>query len=133
MGWKKIIIGEKVPDKDDPAYKDKREQAENAGKQFAETLRLNKGAAYVQGFASRHTKMFLALVFGFVLFSIGLNVYRMCTAVKRHYQPASAIERQEKELHFERHHQKENQVIDSPVNKSNNPPNIEDYEAYRKD
>ena len=132
MGWKKIIMGERMPDKDDPAYKENREQAEKAGKTFAETLRLNKAAAFVQNFATKHNKVFLTAVFSFVLFSVSLNLYRMCTAVKHQYQPASAIQRQEKELHFQRHHQKENQYIDAPVKKSNNPKNIEEYEAYRE-
>ena len=35
MSWKKFIIGEKMPDKDDPAYKEKRVQANKAGKTFA--------------------------------------------------------------------------------------------------
>ena len=118
MSWKKFIIGEKMPDKDDPAYKEKREQANKAGKTFAETLRLNKAAACVQGFATRHNKLFLALVFGFVLFSVSLNLYRMCTAVQYQHHPASA---------------KENQYIDSPIKKSQTPQRIEEYEAYRKD
>lgn len=133
MGWKKIIMGEKMPDKDDPDYKEKREQAEKAGKTFAETLRLNKMAACVQGFATRHNKLFLALVFGFVLFSVSLNLYRMCTAVQRQYHPESAIERQEKELHFKRHHPHIDDYVDAPINNSNTPQNIEEYEVYRKD
>ena len=133
MSWKKFIIGEKMPDKDDPAYKEKREQANKAGKTFAETLRLDKAAACVQGFAMKHNKLFLALVFGFVLFSVSLNLYRMCTAVSYHQHPASAIERQEQELIMERHHQKENQYIDSPIKKSQTPQRLEEYEAYRKD
>ena len=57
----------------------------------------------------------------------------MCTAVQYQHHPASAIERQEQELIMERHHQKENQYIDSPIKKSQTPQRIEEYEAYRKD
>ena len=132
MGWKKIIIGEKMPDKDDPAYKEKREKAENAGKTFAETLRLNKAAAYVQGFATKHTKLFLGGVFAFVLFSVSLNLYRMCTAVQRHNNPVSAIERQEKALHLQRHHQQQNEQREQNNQIANSRLNDE-YEAYRED
>lgn len=129
MGWKKLIIGEKMPDKNDPAYKEKREQAEKAGKTFAETLRLDKAAAYVQRFASGHNKMFLALVFSFVLFSISLNLYRMFTAVKHRYQPTSAIERQESELHLKRHHQANEQIKDmNTINKQ-----MTEHETDRED
>lgn len=135
MGWKKLIIGEKMPDKDDPAYKEKREHAENAGKTFAKTLRLDKVAAFVQRFATRHSKMFLGLVFSFVLLSISLNLYRMVTAVQKQYSPTSAIERQEKELHFERHHNQvktTNQINeDTPMNINNKSTNT--YEVDRKD
>ena len=73
MGFKKILFGEKVPDKDDPKYKERYERDVAAGKSFAQTLHLDKGAACVQRFASKHTKLFLALVFSFVLFSVGLR------------------------------------------------------------
>ena len=52
MEIKKIIFGEKMPDKDDPEYKEKHEKCVNAGKSFARTLRLDKAAAKVQRFAS---------------------------------------------------------------------------------
>ena len=82
MKFKKILFGEEVPDKDDPKYKERYEKDVAAGKTFAQTLKLDKGAACVQRFASRHTKLFLALVFSFVLFSVGLSLYRMTQAVK---------------------------------------------------
>ena len=81
MGFKKILFGEKVPDKDDPKYKERYERDVAAGKSFAQTLHLDKGAACVQRFASKHTKLFLALVFSFVLFSVGLSLYRMTQAL----------------------------------------------------
>ena len=48
MGFKKILFGEKVPDKDDPKYKERYERDVAAGKSFAQTLHLDKGAACVQ-------------------------------------------------------------------------------------
>ena len=59
MEIKKIIFGEKMPDKDDPEYKEKHEKCVNAGKSFARTLRLDKAAAKVQRFASTYPKLFL--------------------------------------------------------------------------
>ena len=91
MGFKKILFGEKVPDKDDPKYKERYERDVAAGKSFAQTLHLDKGAACVQRFASKHTKLFLALVFSFVLFSVGLSLYRMTQAVKYRPQPVLGL------------------------------------------
>lgn len=104
MRLKKIIFGEKVPDKDDPKYKDLHEKTVEAGKSFARAVRLDKAAARIQGFASAHPRLFLGLIFGFVLFSLGLNLYRMSTAVTYRSRPSSAVERQEQQLHFKRHH-----------------------------
>ena len=63
MGFKKILFGEKVPDKDDPKYKERYEKDVAAGQNFAKALHLDKGAACVQRFASKHTKLFLAIIF----------------------------------------------------------------------
>ncbi|MCI5598347.1 MAG: hypothetical protein MR360_03395 [Ruminococcus sp.] len=98
MNIKKVILGENVPDKDDPNYKKRHEEGVEAGKFFARTMRLDKAAAKVQHFASAYPKLFLCLIFGFVLFSVGLNLYRMSTAVSYRSKPSSAVVRQEKEL-----------------------------------
>lgn len=124
MGFKKILFGEKVPDKDDPKYKERYERDVAAGKSFAQTLHLDKGAACVQRFAS----------ISFVLFSVGLSLYRMTQAVKYRPQPSSAVERQEKELHFKRHHApKEQGMTERKDINSYTPHQIDEYEAYRKD
>ena len=130
MGFKKILFGEKVPDKDDPKYKERYEKDVAAGKTFAQTLKLDKGATCVQRFASRHTKLFLALVFSFVLFSVGLSLYRMTQAVKYRPQPSSAVERQEQQLHFKRHHAPQQPENDKD-NINNHPHQTDEYEAFR--
>ena len=128
MNIKKVIMGEKVPDKDDPNYKERHEKGLEAGKSFARKMRLDKAAAKVQHFASTYPKLFLCLIFGFVLFSVGLNLYRMSTAVRYRSQPASAVERQEKELHFNRHHNGEERK-----RTINNNPQREEYGHNRQD
>ena len=130
MEIKKIIFGEKMPDKDDPNYKEKHEKCVNAGKSFARTLRLDKATAKVQRFASTYPKLFLCIIFGFVLFSIGLNLYRMSNAVSYRSNPSRAVERQEQQLHFKRHHapaERDNKEKDNPINET------EAYEDYRQD
>ena len=127
MNIKKVIMGEKVPDKDDPNYKERHEKGVEAGKSFARKMRLDKAAAKVQHFASTYPKLFLCLIFGFVLFSVGLNLYRMSTAVHYRSQPSSAVERQEKELHFNRHHKGEERK-----RTINDKPQREEYEHNRQ-
>lgn len=104
MELKKIVFGEKMPDKDDPQYKEKREQGVKAGQTFARKLRLDKLAAKVQLFATNHPKLFLGIVFGFLLLSVVFNLYRISTAVRYRCEPSSAVERQEQQLRFNRHH-----------------------------
>ena len=81
MGWKKMLIGEKMPDKDDPQYRKRYEDEVNAGK--------------VQHFAIGHQKAFLIIVFGFIAFSFSLNIYRMGRVWSFRQTAVSAIERQD--------------------------------------
>ncbi len=62
-----MIFGEKMPDKDDPKYKERYEREVAAGRKAARLLRLDKAAGGVQRFACKHPKWFLAIVFGIVL------------------------------------------------------------------
>lgn len=34
MGWKKMLVGEKMPDKDDPKYRQRYEKEVKAGRKF---------------------------------------------------------------------------------------------------
>jgi len=129
MGFKKIILGEKVPDKNDPQYKERYEREVEAGKNFAQALHLDRLAARVQRFASKHTKLFLAIIFSFVLFSIGLSLYRMSQAVTYRPRPSSAVQRQEQELKFRRHHAPQQQERIHSIT----PYSAEDYETDRED
>ena len=54
MSWKKMIFGEKMPDKDDPKYKERYEREVAAGRKAARLLRLDKAAGGVQRFACKH-------------------------------------------------------------------------------
>ena len=95
MGWKKMLVGEKMPDKDDPKYRQRYEEEVKAGRQFARTLKLDVLAIKVQQFANNHKRLFLALVFGFILLSFGFNIYRMVVVYNHQQSTQSATERQE--------------------------------------
>ena len=96
--WKKFIMGEKMPDKDDPQYKDKYEKDVDAGRQFAKWSKLDKVAARVQHFANNHTKAFLTIVFGFIFISFAMNIYRMGCVWSKNENAKSAVEQQDEML-----------------------------------
>lgn len=78
-----MLIGEKMPDKNDPQYKERYERDVNAGRKFAKATRIDKVAAKVQGFANVHRTLFLVIIFAFVIGGFAWNVYRL-TVVYRH-------------------------------------------------
>ena len=48
-GFKRMLFGEKMPDKDDPQYKERYEREVQAGHKFAKATRIDQAAAKVQG------------------------------------------------------------------------------------
>lgn len=97
-----MLFGEKMPDRNDPKYKERYERDVEAGRKFAKATRIDKAAAKVQGFANTHRTLFMVIIFGFVIGGLAWNVYRL-TVVYRH-QPArrTATEMQDSILR-ERH------------------------------
>ena len=59
MSWKKMIIGEKMPDKDDPKYRKRYESEVEAGRKTARVLKIDKAASSVQRFACNIPNGFL--------------------------------------------------------------------------
>ena len=53
MGWKKLFVGEKMPDKDNPKYKQRYENEVNAGRKFARMMKLDVLAGTVASLVSR--------------------------------------------------------------------------------
>lgn len=100
MSWKKMIIGEKMPDKDDPKYRKRYESEVKAGRKTAKVLKIDKAASSVQRFACKHPKWFLAIVFTIVVSCLAFNIYRMVAVgrMQKTEQHATATEQQEKLL-----------------------------------
>ncbi len=121
--FKKFILGEKMPDKDDPKYKDRYEKEVNAGMKFAKAAKIDMIAISVQSFANAHRKLFLAIVFGVVLSCFALNLYRLARVYCSDQTPASATERQEEMM--KKRHQRLDKAIKNahcmpPVQNDNN-------------
>ena len=56
-----MVFGEKMPDKDDPKYKERYKKEVAAGRKAARLLKLDKAAGGVQRFACKHPRWFLAI------------------------------------------------------------------------
>ena len=135
-----MLVGEKMPDKDDPKYRQRYEEEVKAGRRFARTLKLDVLAVMVQQFANNHTRLFLALVFGFILLCFGFNIYRMVMVYNHQQSTQSATERQEQLMRQRR--KKVNNAINNahtilPVtnreSQKNNNQNIENNGRTEKD
>lgn len=122
MGWKKLIMGEKMPDKNDPRYKERYEKEVSAGRKVARFLKIDKAAAATQRFADRRPKLFLGIVFGIVIFCFVLNVYRLSQVATKANDYQTAIEKQES-IYKERRHP---QPHIKPINNNTNEPITED-------
>lgn len=97
-GFRRMLFGEKMPDKNDPQYKERYERDVEAGRRFAQATRIDKAAARVQRFADMHRTLFLAIVFGFVAAALAWNIYRLAV-VYRHQPPTrTATEMQDSVL-----------------------------------
>lgn len=103
MGWKKLILGEKMPDKNDPKYRQRYEREVNAGRRVARWLKIDKGAAATQRAADRWPRTFLCTVFGIVISCFALNAYRLIQVSTRANAYQTAVEQQERKLKQSRH------------------------------
>lgn len=116
MNIKRMIFGEKMPDKDDPKYKERYEREVKAGRKFAETLHIDKFAASIQRFADRHRTAFLVIVFGFVVSSFAWNIYRLAVVYNHKPNQRTATEMQDSLL---RQRHKAVEMRGASVNKGN--------------
>lgn len=122
MGWKKLIMGEKMPDKNDTRYKERYEKEVSAGRKVARFLKIDKAAAATQRFADRWPKLFLGIVFGIVIFCFVLNVYRLSQVATKANDYQTAVEKQES-IYKER---RQSQPQIKPINNNANEPTTED-------
>ena len=101
-GFRRMLFGEKMPDRNDPKYKERYERNVNAGRRFAKAARIDRAAAKVQGFANMHRTLFLITVFGFVIGGLAWNIYRLTVVYRYRTAQRTAMEIQDSVLR-ERH------------------------------
>ncbi len=71
-GIRRMLVGEDMPDKNDPKYKKRYEKEVAAGRKFAKTARIDRAAAKVQGFANAQQD------------AVSRHRLRLCRHVLRH-------------------------------------------------
>lgn len=98
MNIKKVILGEKMPDKEDPKYKERYERDVEAGRKAARFLKLDKAAFHLQKWAQKHSGLFFFLVLLFVVATLFLNIYRIATATRAPRPTVTAVQKQEEKL-----------------------------------
>ena len=98
---RKMIVGEKMPDKDDPKYRGKYEKDVEAGRRFARRTGIDRLVGHVQRFADRHSGFFLGIVLAIVVGCFVINAYHFTKAWrlrKEHIESTRAPDRQVEEL-----------------------------------
>ena len=114
-GFRRMLLGEKMPDEDAPENKERYEREVDAGRKFAKATRIDRAAAKVQGFANIHRTLFLVIVFSFVVISFVWNIYRITVVYNRHPSQRNATEMQDSLL--KQRHEKLSSPIVKPKNK----------------
>lgn len=114
-GFRRMLLGEKMPDKDAPENKERYEREVDAGRRFAKATRIDRAAAKVQGFANIHRTLFLVIVFSFVVISFAWNIYRITVVYNRQPSQRTAAEMQDSLL--KQRHEKLSSPIVKPKNK----------------
>ena len=77
---RKMILGEKMPSKDDPKYRKTYERDVEAGRKFAKRTRLDRLVGHIQKFADRHSGLFLGIVLAIVIGCFVINAYHFTKA-----------------------------------------------------
>jgi len=75
--FKKFFVGEPMPDKNDPKYKERYERDVAAGQRFARASGLAWLGRHYCRWAENHKKLFFALMLGSMTFFAAANVYRL--------------------------------------------------------
>lgn len=104
MDIKKILAGEKMPDKNDPRYKEQYEREVEVGRKFANKTKLTLLVMKIQSWANVHRVGFLVIVFGFVISLFALNIINMIRYYKasQNVPHRTVVEQVDQALHQQR-------------------------------
>ena len=92
MGFRRIIFGEPMPDKNDPKYRERYEREVAAGRKFADAVGISWLARVTHTVACRNKVLFLVVVFGIVLACFTYNVITMVKVFNQSNSSSNAVE-----------------------------------------
>lgn len=98
MGWKKFIMGEKMPDKAAPEYRERYEKEVDAGRRFARWSRIDILAVKIQLWANGHKRTFLGMVFAIVIGCFVWNIMGIIRVVEAHDGRRQTVSEQQEQL-----------------------------------
>lgn len=78
----RMILGERMPDRDDPKYRARYEKDVEAGRRFARATGVDRLAGRVQLFAERHSALFLGIVLAIVFGCLLINISHFSRALR---------------------------------------------------
>ena len=90
MSWKKFIVGEEMPDKGDPKYRERYEREVEAGRKFAKASGISWSACKIQMWGNSHKVAFVVIVFGIVILCFFVNLFRLVD-VYQHRDPSRSV------------------------------------------
>ena len=105
MGFRKFFLGEPMPDKNDPKYRERYEREVEAGRKFADASGISWAARHIHSSASKHKVLFLVIVFGIVLMCFVWNIVTMVKVYnKSNGKGSNAVEQVDRALQSHRSH-----------------------------
>lgn len=123
-GFKKMLFGEKMPDKNDPKYAERYKKEVALGQEFARKLRLDKLGAYLQKWCENHVRAYIIILFAFVIAGYLLVFFRLGTLIKNNPNSTRTINYQE--YVHKGHEPNENNLIEEQNKKGNDENTPED-------
>lgn len=105
-GFRRVLIGEKMPDKNDPKYKERYERDVELGKKFSEKTGFTALMVKLQLWANDNKKTFLISVFIFVIVFFLINVFSFISAFRSSQDAGlrkNAVEEVHKAMQNKRH------------------------------
>lgn len=103
QGFRRMLIGEPMPDRNDPKYKERYERDVKAGVRFAEVTGLAWLGRHYVSWAESNKKTFLVILFALMTFFVVGNLYRFATHMTADgFSGRSAVAQQDSALHHNR-------------------------------
>lgn len=81
QGFRRMLIGEPMPDKNDPKYKERYERDVAAGAKFAEATGLAWLGRHYVAWAEKNKKLFFIIVLSIMTFFVIGNLYRFAVHI----------------------------------------------------